>query len=56
MGNLLASLVTHRAEQSARDNEPCPKCGGDRLRGDFAGSERCHAPLARTGSTEQERG
>lgn len=54
MGNLLASLVTHRAEQSARDNEPCPKCGGDRLRSDFTGSGRCHAPRAATGSTGQD--
>lgn len=30
------------AAQNARDNEPCPSCGGDRLRADFTGSGRCH--------------
>ena len=32
-----------RARQLELDNEPCPKCGGDRLRTDFTGSGRCHA-------------
>ena len=35
-----------RREQRERDNLPCPKCGGDRLRSDFTGSDRCHAPRA----------
>lgn len=48
MGALLASLREHRAEQRKRDNEPCPKCGGDRLRTDFTGSGRCHSPLPAT--------
>lgn len=36
-----------RAEQRDRDNEPCPTCGGDRLRTDFTGSGRCHAPMTK---------
>lgn len=28
---------------SLTDNEPCPACGGDRLRPDRTGSGRCHA-------------
>lgn len=31
-------------EQRARDNEPCPTCGGDRLRADFINPNRCHVP------------
>jgi len=33
-----------RLKQQARDDQPCPSCGGDRLRQDFTGSGRCHAP------------
>jgi len=32
------------APSQRTDDEPCPKCGGDRLRTDFTGSGRCHAP------------
>lgn len=28
------------------DSEPCPRCGGDKLRPDFTGSGYCHAPMA----------
>ena len=45
LGDLIAAAF-YRAEQSDRDNEPCPTCGGDRLRTDFTGSGRCHAPRA----------
>lgn len=44
MAKLAASIQRARAEQRARDNEPCPRCGGDRLRTDFTDSGRCHAP------------
>lgn len=54
MGNLLASLHLHREEQRARDNEPCPACGGDRLRADFTGSGRCHAARPLPATSEQE--
>ncbi|MCZ4066456.1 hypothetical protein O1W71_02080 [Microbacterium sp. H37-C3] len=54
MGALAARLHQIRDEQRARDNEPCAKCGGDRLRNDFTGSGRCHAARAHTGSTEQD--
>lgn len=53
MGALAASV--QRARQRARDNEPCPKCGGDRLRTDFTGSGRCHAPLADGIGQEEKR-
>ncbi|WP_406245830.1 hypothetical protein ACI7YT_12380 [Microbacterium sp. M] len=48
-GSLLGDLIAaayYRAEQRDRDNEPCEKCGGDRLRTDFTGANRCHAPRA----------
>ena len=47
-GGMLAGLIAEafmRAEQRDRDNRPCPSCGGDRLRTDFTGSGRCHAPF-----------
>jgi len=43
---LRASVEAARARQRERDNEPCPKCGGDRLRTDFTSSGRCHAERA----------
>lgn len=52
MGALEVSL--RRARQRARDNEPCATCGGDRLRIDFTGSGRCHAPLAAVVGQEGE--
>ena len=36
-------LLEARDRQRAIDNQPCPVCGGDRLRPDFTGSGRCHA-------------
>ena len=48
-GGVLAGLMGEafaHAAQRDRDNEPCPKCSGDKLRTDFTGSGRCHAPLA----------
>lgn len=33
-----------RVKQRARDDQPCPSCGGDRLRPDFTEVDRCHAP------------
>ena len=44
--DLLAALSAsiERAKQQRRDNEPCPKCGGDRLRADFVNPARCHVP------------
>lgn len=46
-GGMLAQAIAAafaRAEQRDLDNLPCSKCGGDRLRTDFTGSGRCHAP------------
>lgn len=40
-------IAEHQARQREIDNQPCPTCGGDRLRSDFTGSGRCHAPRAR---------
>ena len=39
-------ITAHRAAVRARDNAPCPNCGGDRLRTDFTGSGKCHAPIS----------
>ena len=36
------------------DDMPCPRCGGDRLRPDFTGSGRCHAPRTTYNLTGQE--
>lgn len=55
-GGTLAGLIADalfRAEQRDRDSEPCPTCGGDRLRADFTDSGRCHAPTTSTeGATD----
>ncbi len=53
MGALEASVL--RARQRAKDNEPCATCGGDRLRTDFTGSGRCHAPIAGVVGQEGDR-
>jgi len=45
--DLMAALrgsITAAEAQRRRDNEPCPNCGGDRLRTDFTNSDQCHAP------------
>lgn len=47
------SSIHQRADQRARDNEPCPTCGGDRLRTDFTDSGRCHAPRTDALTTEE---
>lgn len=47
-GGMLAGLIAEAFGRAARrdlDNQPCPVCGGDRLRTDFTNSGRCHAPL-----------
>lgn len=31
-------------EQRRLDQQPCPTCGGDRLRADFTNPNQCHAP------------
>lgn len=41
-----AELIQMAEDQQRIDNTPCPECGGDRLRTDFTGSGRCHAPRA----------
>lgn len=49
-GGMLANAIVAafaRVEQRDRDNEPCPTCGGDRLRTDFTSSGRCHAPMTK---------
>ena len=38
------SYLSYCANQARRDNQPCPSCGGDRLRPDFTGSGACHVP------------
>lgn len=43
---LAESIERARQEQRRRDAIPCDKCGGDRLRADFASPDRCHAPMA----------
>lgn len=44
--DLLAVLymAVERERQWRRDNEPCPQCGGDRLRGRYTPGEDCHMP------------
>ena len=44
----LAVDIPGRASTVQRliDNEPCAKCGGDKLCTDFTGSGRCHASSA----------
>ena len=37
--------VLSGSNQRDADLRQCPKCGGDRLRTDFTGSGRCHAPF-----------
>lgn len=49
----LARVLFGILDQRAQDNEPCPTCGGDRLRTDFTDSGRCHAP--RSTPTEETR-
>lgn len=48
MASALAAAVRRGYGSSTsaapRDDEPCEHCGGDRLRGDFTGSDYCHAP------------
>lgn len=39
----LANSIEMARAQRARDNQPCPDCGGDRLWPDFTGAEECHA-------------
>lgn len=41
---LAGALDRAREHQRKLDNEPCPKCGGDRLRRNFTPGEPCHAP------------
>lgn len=36
------SVAEINALQAQRDKEPCPHCGGDRLRPDFARVSGCH--------------
>lgn len=36
-------LLEAMGAQRELDAQPCPTCGGDRLRPDFTGSGRCHA-------------
>lgn len=47
MAALKASIEAAQ-ERRRRDNEPCPTCGGDKLRTDFTKSGRCHAPRLET--------
>ena len=35
-----------QADLRRLDDQPCPVCGGDRLRANHTGSGRCHAPKA----------
>lgn len=42
----LEMVMAAAIEQARIDKTPCPRCGGDRLRADFTGSGRCHAPRA----------
>ena len=37
-------------QQRKADNQPCPKCGGDRLRPAFDGRPECHAPVSEGGN------
>lgn len=52
--DLLGALseALDRARQRKRDNEPCPKCGGDRLRANFIPGESCHLPITETRTTD----
>jgi hypothetical protein len=38
----MSEAAAYYDDQRAQDNEPCPVCGGDRLRTDFTASGRCH--------------
>lgn len=40
----MADVVSDMQMQRHLDNEPCPTCGGDRLRPDFVTTGRCHVP------------
>ena len=44
--NVPSEPVGYLASQRVLDNQPCPKCGGDRLRSDFVDPTRCHVPRA----------
>lgn len=51
-----AEQAWDEAEHTRRqriDDTPCPKCGGDRLRQDFTGSGRCHAPRPAPSTTTE---
>ena len=41
--DLLGALQRSVERARATRNDPCPTCGGDRLRPDHTGSGRCHA-------------
>jgi hypothetical protein len=41
--DLLSALLLSVERARAVRNEPCPVCGGDRLRPDYTGSGHCHA-------------
>lgn len=50
------TLTRFEAEHARRqriDDTPCPQCGGDRLRQDFTGSGRCHAPRPAPSTTTE---
>lgn len=39
-----ANVVSDMQMQRHLDDQPCPDCGGDRLRLDFVTKGRCHVP------------
>jgi hypothetical protein len=39
---LAASIEAARAAQRKRDDQPCPLCGGDRLRPNYTPGSTCH--------------
>lgn len=41
--NANASEAARIVQQRLADEQPCPRCGGDRLRPTFVGAPRCHA-------------
>lgn len=43
--DLIAALLASVEEARARNNEPCPRCGGDRLQPNFReDATTCHTP------------
>lgn len=49
---LVQVVATAAAIQREIDNQPCPTCGGDRLRPDYREGAACHVPWSTEGDPD----